>query len=336
MHLQIRNFFSAPILMSIGTFPGSVTPCFRADPAIGLVPVARAPFQVETIHPLFRAPARAFAVAPPEVPAPKALPEENRSELFARLTRQVKLGGRDSKAAFERLCELTEGMRRKLARGFASRYGVDVDDLLQASRVGVMRAAEDFDPGAGRAFPNYARWLVIAEFKKEIGGLGWGEFSAIKARRLMAIRGELRTALGRWPSEQELATAAGFSVDGVVALLLIATSRSRSLEEPAGIDEGLSLHELVASDAPTPEDAMLRSAGVLHAQLDPLLDSLEPRDRQILQLIYGLHEASGYCEHNFREAGEVVGLSHERVRQLHDRALRQLRTIALAAEAVEA
>jgi RNA polymerase primary sigma factor len=167
--------------------------------------------------------------------------------------------------------------------------------------------------------------------------------------RLLRTSRKLTQELGREPTTEEIATELGLLSEGdALAIqdsrnagvplnpalrhrLRAAESRVRdiqrivqepmSLEMPIGAEESSSLGDFIEDDSVRgPADETLRQ--LLREQMADILDSLSPRERQVLSLRFGL---GGGKSHTLEEVGQKFGLTRERVRQIEAKALRKLR-----------
>lgn len=191
-----------------------------------------------------------------------------------------------------------EGLIAQVAGRYWRAYGgrrrapgaVEFEDCMQAGRMGMLRAAETWDPARG-AWSTYALpWIRHAVGR-------WCQDNARNVRIPVHLQERLRKA-GKLKSPR---------------------AERRSLDTPVfgGDDEARTLGEMLpANDNATPEDAALEAD--LQARLDAALATLPPRTRDILQA-----RLSG--EWQLAELGKVYGLSRERVRQLQVEAIAHVR-----------
>ncbi len=212
------------------------------------------------------------------------------------------------------------GLAAYLARRFANR-GQPLDDLVQVASVGLLKAVDRFDPGLGVEFSTYATTTIVGELKRHLRDRGW----AVRAPRRMQdlylslsqVIDTLTQELGRSPNIAELAAEVEASEEDVLEALEAGQAyRFASLDAPA------------PGEAPTgdlgdrlgQEDAELARAEE-RATLDPLLDQLPHRQRQIVQLRFfdGLTQS---------EIARRLGISQMQVSRLLTKSVAQLRSLA--------
>lgn len=166
------------------------------------------------------------------------------------------------------------------------RRGLDMDDLVSEGNIGMLQAARAFDPSRGKSFVTFAAPYVRAAIGKAI---------------------EQQAGLYRVPRDAKDST------------LENRRSRALSIDAPVGGSAELSLSKVIPDhDAPNP-DQELRNA-LLTKELSEILESLEQRDRHVVQRFYGL----GVESRTMVEIAAEMGLKRERVRQIRDHAVRKI------------
>jgi RNA polymerase sigma factor (sigma-70 family) len=212
----------------------------------------------------------------------------------------------------------------RLVYWVAQRYawaGVPIVDLVQEGAIGLIRAAEKFDPERGFAFSTYATHWVRQAVQRAV-------FNHCRVVRLpVHVHSELvtlrkaRERLDRQgladPEPDDLAAATGFPLKKVQRLLE-AEPTELSLDVPMA-DEGTPFSETL--EAP-PDDREELETQRLRGVLDAALERLTEKQRLVLELRNGLGE---FDPMTLEEVGQVIGVTRERVRQIQDTAYRILR-----------
>ncbi|UCG76984.1 MAG: sigma-70 family RNA polymerase sigma factor [Gemmatimonadota bacterium] len=237
-----------------------------------------------------------------------------------RVARQARTG---DAAALDTLVRANLRFVVSVAKRYQNR-GMSFSDLIQEGNVGLVTAARKFDPDQGVKFISYAVWwirqAILAALAKQSRAVRLPLNRATELARVVRVREELKQSLRREPSSAEIADLAGLDIATVNMLRALNVSEVR-LDAPVGPSDDNQLVDRFLVDESSTEEGLERK--LLKEQIARALQDLKPRDARVVRLYYGLQ---GEQEHTLEEIGQLLGVTRERVRQLRDRALRELRS----------
>ena len=235
--------------------------------------------------------------------------------------------GRKIQAGDQRARERMIRANLRLVVAVAKTYGdrgLSLQDLIAEGNIGLMKAAEKFDPDAGCRFSTYGTWWIKQSIRRALTNtvkqVRVPSYMAELISRWRVVSLELTYLLGRSPTVEEV--AAELEIPEESWPLLKRTIHTSGLGQQVSLD-ALTANQDTVEDvaAVTPEEQLLNSDMI--AKLGDLLKVIDEREATILRLRYGLGSPDGETM-TLKEIGKVVGLTRERVRQIEQEALKKL------------
>jgi RNA polymerase primary sigma factor len=209
--------------------------------------------------------------------------------------------------------------------------GMSLDELVSEGNLGLIQAAQKFDPNKGAKFSTYASWWIKQAMRRALiendKVIRIPTSSLRKIRKIKRLHHEMAEKLGREPTNVEIARNSEFS-ENVVGRLKGAELHTVSLQSPISNGEDDMMINLIPDNkTESPERQIIVEDMV--AQIRRALPFLNEREQEIITCRFGL---DGGQVQTLENISEKLGLTRERVRQIQNRALQKMRRAIIDAE----
>ncbi|WP_052408664.1 sigma-70 family RNA polymerase sigma factor [Paraburkholderia acidipaludis] len=211
---------------------------------------------------------------------------------------------------------------QQIARRFGEHRHLLQEDIEQEGFIGLLHAANLFDPERGFRFKTYATWWIEQRIRRAIADLDRTIRLPVhvvdKMLRIKRAASKLKQLRGRVPTTDELAAATGIETERLAKLLWM-VQVTDCAQADALVSEDEALLNLVPDTAKTPFDLIVQRQ--LRERCREVLSTLQPREEHIIKMRLGMDNDEPYT---LEELGQQYDLTRERIRQIEAKALEKL------------
>ena len=215
----------------------------------------------------------------------------------------------------------------RLVINIAKRYmhlGIPLLDLIEEGNIGLMKAVAKFNHRRGYRFSTYAAWWIKQGITRSISEQGKLIRMPVYMNELIAkwkkTKEQMSQKLKRLPSDEEIAKKLKIIKNQMAQINFWLSAQTSSLEAPVGEEDESQVLDLVEDQTAVPPDAEIKRF-FDKEKLDSLLDMMNERERQVLDMRFGLIDGKS---HTLAEVAKKLGVSRERIRQIEEEALKKL------------
>ena len=236
------------------------------------------------------------------------------------LAQKIRVG---NKEALDKLVKANLRFVVSVAKQYQNQ-GLGLQDLINEGNLGLIKAAKRFDETRGFKFISYAVWWIRQSISHAIADqsrivrLPVNQLGAVN--RIKKEISRLEQIYNRPPTIEEISEAIDLAPDKIREIIKIA-SRHISMDAPVNSEDDTNFIDTFVSDDVTRTDSLLIKESLEH-EIDQTLDVLEPREKELICLFFGIGKSH---EYTLDEIGEMFGLSREGARQLKEKAIKKLK-----------